>query len=499
MSKAKAARRVTFRSRLMLATTLLSLAVLLASGALVYLGAQQVLRVNLDEALLSIADTEIASATDGPGGKIHVHEGAEAALTLSAQTGYEKYAQIEDSRDRIIARTLNLMKAPALATDPQKEAGARQGRIVFGDTLLGGEPLRCIYYPFHVASGRSMLAIIGIPRRPMQNSLRSLLDTLLLALLVGGGAAAGGASLLARRLTRPLQQMASAAQAVGESNLSARIPCISPDAEIEDVTAVLNEMLARLEAAFAAQQGLIASQSRFVADASHELRSPLSNLRGTVEVALRRPRSAEDYRETLAVSLTEIERLSRLVAGLLTLSRADAGQFHLDFRPCDLSQIVAQSVAFHAARAEEAGVRLVQSGDSNVRVSGNHDRLREVVDNLLDNALRYAPRETDICVAAWSEGASGCLSVEDAGPGLSEQEQARIFDRFYRADPSRARQSGGMGLGLAIVKAIVQSHGGKVSGDNRPQGGAIFTVRLPAAPDEDVEQEDTEQYEEKTT
>lgn len=484
MPNSKTMRHTTFRRRLMWATTLLSVGVLLVAGTVVYLGAQQALRINLDDALRSIADTEIASASDGPGGKIHVHEDDETSLTLTAQSGYEKFAQIEDSRDRVVARTPNLMTGTPLAPNPRVEARARRGRTVFADAWMGDELLRCIYYPFKAPDGRSMLAIIGIPQRPMQRSLQTLLGTLLFSLLISGGAAAMGANHLARRLTQPLQRMAAAARAVGESSLDARLPTISVDAEIQDVTMVLNEMLARLEAAFAAQQALMASQRRFVADASHELRSPLSNLRGTVEVALRRPRTVEDYRDTLTVSLTEIERLSRIVAGLLTLSRADSGQFGRDFAPCDLSSIVAQAHAAHAARAGEASVQLSLAGTENLCVMGDGDRLREVVDNLLDNALRYAPPQTSVTVTTWREKNICCLTVEDSGPGLGDTEKTRIFDRFYRADVSRARQSGGMGLGLAIVKAIVEGHRGDVNAQNRAGGGAIFTVRLPSATDE---------------
>ena len=284
-------------------------------------------------------------------------------------------------------------------------------------------------------------------------------------------------------LTLPLREIAQAAHAVEESRLSTRIPAFSPDAEISDVTAVLNEMLARLEAAFAAQRALTESQSRFVADASHELRTPLSNLRGTVEVALRRPRTVQEYRETLGVSLTEVERLSRIVADLLTLSRADAGQFRLTRSACDLSRLAAEAVAACAARAEEAGVTLHLDADAALPVLGDADRLREVADNLLDNALRHAPAGSQVVVTTCQEGASACLTVQDAGKGLAEEEHARIFDRFYRADPSRARQSGGMGLGLAIAKAIAEAHSGRITVQSKQGAGAAFTLRVPAGAD----------------
>lgn len=471
----------TLRRRIMLATTSLSLGILLVAGAGVYLGVRQALRASLDDALRSIAAAEIASAADEPGGKIHVHPNDATSLSLTSQAGYEKFAQIENSRDRVIARTPNLERGPKLTRNPPAEKRARQGQITFADIHLGDEPLRCVYYPFRAPDGEHLLAIVSIPQRPMQKALQSLLMALSLSLVLGGVAASLGAGALARRLTLPLEQMATAARNIGESSLNSRIPVAAADAEIQDVTQVLNEMLARLEAAFAAQQTLIASQRRFVADASHELRSPLSNLRGTVEVALRRPRTDEDYRETLQVSLGEIERLSRLVAALLTLSRADAGGMTRPFESCDLPAIAAQSVAAHAARAAENAVNLELNAPENIRVMGDADRLREVVDNLLDNALRYAPPSSHVAVTLGHTDSKCLLIFEDNGPGLGEGELERVFDRFYRADSSRDRKSGGMGLGLAIVKAIVESHGGEVSARNRAQGGAAFTVRLPIA------------------
>ena len=465
----------------MLATTSLCLGILLLAGAGVYLGVRQALRVSLDDALRSIAAAEIASADDGPNGKIHVHSNDASALSLQSQPGYEKFAQIENSRDRVIARTPNLQRGPQLSRDASAEKRARQGAITFADIHLGAEPLRCIYYPFRASDGEHLLAIVSIPQRPMQKALQSLLMALSLSLLLGGVAASLGAGALAKRLTQPLEQMALAAREIGEESLNSRIAVAAPDAEIADVTQVLNEMLARLEAAFAAQQTLIASQRRFVADASHELRSPLSNLRGTVEVALRRPRTNEDYRETLQVSLGEIERLSRLVTALLTLSRADAGSMARPFEVCDLSAIVAQSVKSHAARALENMVILDFDAPEVTRVMGDADRLREVIDNLLDNALRYAPRGSHVAVTVESDGENCCLIVEDSGVGLGADALERVFDRFYRADSSRDRKSGGMGLGLAIVKAIVGSHGGAVSARNGTQDGAVFRVCLPVA------------------
>lgn len=457
----------------MAGTTFLAMAVLLLSDGLVYLAARQALQANLDDALLSIARAEVASALDGPGGSVHVHD-EPALLSLPARSGYEKFAQIEDGGDHVIARTGNLRGGPLLQTDVHQEARARAGRVTFSDIALRGERLRGIYYPTRDAHGRPLLAIIAVSKQPLRQSLETLRWLLAFSLVGGCLLAAVGADRLARRLTGPLQQIAAAARTMGAADLGARIPAFSADRELRDVTASLNEMLARLEASFAGQQ-------RFVSDASHELRSPLSNLRGTVEVALRRVRSAEEYQETLAASLTEIERLSRVVTQLLTLTRADAGQPHLSREVCDLGEIAAQAAAACAARAAEAGVSLRVRGLEPLPVSGDRDRLREVVDNLLDNALRYAPRGSVLEITRRRQGGTCCLTVRDAGPGLTIEEQEHVFDRFYRSDPSRARQSGGLGLGLAIAKAIVEAHCGNISVESRPGEGAAFTTCLPAS------------------
>lgn len=465
---------MTFRARLTGATTLLCLSVLVTAGSVVYWKARQALRTSLDASLLSIARAEIASAIDGPGGRVHVHNEEPTALVLAAGTGYEKFAQVENSADKIIARTENLQHVSSLPANNNHEARARAGHIVLGELNLHSAPLRAIYYPFQDVHGNKLLAIIAIPEEPMRRALHTLLESMWLSLLVASGMAAVGANRLARRLTVPLEQIALVTRAVGGLNLGERIPSFSPDAELQEVTDVLNKMLARLEAAFAAQ-------TRFIVDASHELRSPLSNLRGTVEVALRRPRSPEEYRQTLSTSLTEIERLSRLASDLLTLSRADTGGFIVDQTICDLSQIAAQAISAHASRAEEQHILQQLDYQGVLPVRGDPDRLRQVLDNFLDNALHHAPMNSTVTIAAYKEGVSCAVQIRDSGSGLNMEDQERIFDRFYRADSSRARQFGGLGLGLAIAKAIAEAHGGQIKVQSRPGAGAAFTLLIPAA------------------
>jgi two-component system, OmpR family, sensor kinase len=463
--------RRTFRRRLTASMTLLAVGVLATASAAIYWRVRQALLSHLDSTLLSIARTEVAGSIDEPGGEVHVHDEI-PALTAPVGLGYEKFAQIKDEHHQVRAQTANLIGGPALETDSERETQGLAGQVSFADMRREQEVYRGIYYPARDAAGKPLVAVVAIPTRPLRRSLDSLLGALVLALVIGAGAAAFGASRLARRLTRPLEQIATAADAVGGTNLQVRIPEVSRDVELRQVTRVLNDMLVRLEAAFVAQRS-------FVADASHELRSPLANLRGTVEVALRRPRSAEEYRDALTVALTEAERLSRLVDDLLMLSRVDARQFTLDVGSFDLSDVARGAVTALAACGQEKGVQLRLEAQP-APIVGDAHRLRQAVDNLLGNALRHAPAGSEVVVRTRQEDGHALLSVQDTGPGLSQEDQAHIFDRFYRADVSRARDSGGLGLGLPIAKAIIEAHHGEVSLRSKPGAGCVFSVLLPA-------------------
>lgn len=472
----------TFRGRLTLGATLLCLGALAVAGGVIFLGVRQTLLWHLDSALLSIARTELASALNRSLDRTSIYEEYPASLNLAVGAGYDKYAQIEEADGYIVARTANLKEMPPLRTDPALRRRVLSGEVVLSDAQIARERFRAVYCPLTDRRGRRLLAIVALPRAPVTHALLMLVGTLGLALAFAAVGASAGARLLAVQITRPLERIAASADSIGAEHPSARLPEPDPTAAVElrTVTTVLNDMLRRVENALRGSEQVIASQRRFIADASHELRSPLSSLRMTLEVALRRQRTVVEYRDALETAHEETLRLCRLVDHLLILSRADRGSFPMSVSPCDLAHIAWASAGSHVQEASDMGVSIRLEAGTPIPVCADEERIREVLDNLMENALRYAPGGSEIMVKAWRDGFCARISVEDQGPGLTAEEQAHIFDRFYRTDSARARHSGGTGLGLTIARAIVDAHGGSLTVRSAPGAGAAFTVTLPA-------------------
>jgi signal transduction histidine kinase len=457
--------------------TALSIAVLLAAGILVYQQTRRALSRALDAELLTIARTEVASGFDEPGVGAHVHD----AATGNGIGGGEKVSRITDASGRVLAQTSNLASGSPLLDDEGARARALGGELAFADLGRGSAAYRGLYHPHHTPESVPLTLLVALPTWPLERTMRAILGGLALSLLGAAVAAAWGSVRIARRLTVPLDRIAEVARTIRADGPAARIPVVSADAELQSLTAILNEMLAALESALTVERQTAEAQRRFVADAAHELRSPLANLRGTIEVTLRRSRSTEEYKDALAIAVAEIERLSRLTNDLLVLSRADAGQLVCRPAPCDAVEIAANAIAASAERAGERRIHVDLTAPARLPIVADADRLRQVVDNLLDNGLRHAPEGTTLTVSAEARNGDLVLAVRDRGLGLTAEQQTHVFDRFFRADESRARSSGGLGLGLSIAKAIVEAHRGTLTVESAPGAGCTFVVTLPAA------------------
>jgi len=350
--------------------------------------------------------------------------------------------------------------------------------VPFTATTSGGVAYRVLAEPVRVPGvfGSATL-VVAVPLAGVAHDLGHLLLIEVLvsaAALVGLGVLSGW---LVRRELRPLRQMAVTAGAIASGDLSRRVDAVAERTEVGQLGLALNRMLGEIEAAFAASAASAEQLRRFLADASHELRTPLTSIRGYAEMF---DRGARERPEDLAVAMrhirSEADRMAVLVEDLLLLARLGQ-QRPIAHDPVDLAQVVDEAVV--AARAAHPGRTLHTTTAVPAVVSGDHGRLRQVVDNLVRNAIAYSPADEPIEVSVSVDSAGAQIAVADRGPGIAPEDRRRVFEPFQRLDPSRARATGGVGLGLAIVAAIVRAHGGTVEVDDRPGGGSVFRVHLP--------------------
>lgn len=337
---------------------------------------------------------------------------------------------------------------------------------------LGRYPVRVLTRPVFVGGRVTDLLQVGMSLETVTLARRRFLLAMAAVLPLALLLASGGGWLLARRALRPVDRMTEAARRISAEQLSARLEATGTNDELERLAETLNEMLSRLDAAF--------SQVRqFSADASHELQTPLTILKGELEVALRAPRSPEEYQRVLASALEECERLASLVDGLLLLARADAGVLRMERQPVDLAYLVEEVGAQVRILAEAHAITLCYGPVEPLIVQGDHTHLRRLLLNLVDNSMKYTPPGGRVRLTVQPQDAWAALRVSDTGIGLSPEEQQHIFQRFYRAAQAQVPDAGGAGLGLCIAHSIAQAHGGYIQVESAPGCGSTFTVLLP--------------------
>lgn len=321
-------------------------------------------------------------------------------------------------------------------------------------------------------NGRTFTIVAADPLEQLAADLAVVRRVLFLALPLMVGLAGGGGFLLATRSLAPLGWMAEQAQNISGSNLETRLEIGNAAEELRVLAASFNELLSRLDQSFE-------SMRRFVADASHELRTPISVIRGEAEVAISHERSPAEYRESLAIVLDESRRLSLLVDDLLNLARADAGSVNLRVEEFYLNDLLAECCRSVQALAKARNIRLDCSTGEDAPFQGDEVLLRRLLVNLLDNAIRYTPPGGQVTASLEAAGPELRIHVSDTGEGIAPEIVPHLFERFYRADRARTRENGGFGLGLAIVKWIAESHKGAVSVASAAGTGSRFTVTLP--------------------
>lgn len=334
--------------------------------------------------------------------------------------------------------------------------------------------------PYILSQGESYQIQMVASLRPVQASLQGLwqVEVLLFpfALLIS----ASGSAVLVSRSLNPIRQVIATARKINSGNLRQRLVETSSGDEIQELTRTLNQMLDRLEASFK-------QMIQFTADASHELRTPLTVIRGNLELILRNkaaldsyPRTAE-VQETLAQTLEEAERLSKTVSQLMELTQLDSGEIQLEHEVFDLTELVATTADQMKLLAEDKQIQLETQLSPQVKTQGDRYRLKQVLLNLIDNAIKYCPAGTRIQIRLVPADSGCVLEVKDNGPGIPRGELQRLFDRFYRIDKARSREIGGSGLGLSICKSICEGHGGRIEAESDLGQGSIFRVTLPPA------------------
>jgi heavy metal sensor kinase len=288
-----------------------------------------------------------------------------------------------------------------------------------------------------------------------------------------GLAVAGGSGwFMAKRVLKPVQSIALAARRIEVSHLNQRIPLLGSGDEFDQLATTFNETFSRLENA-------VGEMKQFTASIAHELRTPLTTLRGEAEIALLHSQSTEDFQRVLYSQLEEFQKLTRLIDQLLTLARAEAGEFRLQRAIVPIDPLLKYIVDSLALLASEKGVSLVLEPGPGIVVRGDKEWLERALLNLLDNAIKYTPAGGRVTVRTANESSGVKIEIEDTGQGIPSAALPRVFERFYRADPARDKAVEGVGLGLSLVKWIVEAHGGTIEAASHPGNGSRFTILLP--------------------
>jgi two-component system heavy metal sensor histidine kinase CusS len=335
---------------------------------------------------------------------------------------------------------------------------------VLSSTVAGNPPGR-----------RPFVIQVAVDLTGQKNLLRGYRNQLWIVLGVGLIVSTLIGHRIARTGIRPITEMARAVCHVRASTLHERIPLESVEAELSILGENFNQTLDSLEDAFA-------RLSRFSSDIAHELRTPVNNMRGELEVALRKVRSADEYREVMESSLEECQRLSRLIARLLFLARAEHPEMQISRERLDIGGELQRIAEFYEAMASERGIALTVRTMDRVAAEVDRTLFQRAIANLVENALRYTPKDGEVVVAAEPFDGELRIMVTDTGLGIPRDQVEHVFERFYRVDSGRARQDGGTGLGLAIVQSIARLHGGSVKIENNVERGTRVTMIFPLVP-----------------
>ena len=357
--------------------------------------------------------------------------------------------------------------------DPRQVPAMAEGKKEFSETFKLPEKKTLLVAGIYFQSqgGAEYCVEVGTLLDPVETMLNQLLLQLVFGLPLVVVITTAGGYLLVRRALAPVERITRAAERITQHNLSERLPVSETGDELERLSVSLNRMIARLNDAFQ-------NSKRFVADASHELRTPLTILRAELENLVEDSRLDAEIRERAASMFEEAVRLSRIVEQLFTLSRLDAGEAQAEWSRFDLAGMAKNTAEQMGLLAEDKKISIQCDANQSVVVEGDPSRLKQVVVNLLDNAIKYPPQNGRIQLRVRAVNGHAILEVEDNGVGIPAEALPHVFDRFYRVDQIRSSDVEGAGLGLSIARAICSAHGAEIDATSSPSSGSCFRVKL---------------------
>lgn len=470
----------SFRTQFRLYTVALIAALLAVFNGLVYTGFHSLLQQYVDGRLLGFAATLAELIEQRP--ELLKRSDHEIVVPRGAQVADERIKELREVSHSVHILALDgtvVWEGSAVLPRPSVDRvvleRGKNGEVVYETIETSfGVPVRRVFVPIRQQEEVRYLLQAEESLAFFRRTHRSLMGLLMLGSVAVLATSWFGSRWLAHKVLDPVEVLSRTAESISASALRSRVKLNAPFEEFDLLAQAFNAMLDRLQKASE-------SQRRFTDYAAHEMKTPLTVMQGNLEVALQRPRSADEYRDVVVSNLTQVQRLIVLTRSLLTLARFAADQPPMEVVPLALEPLLRELIDDLTPVAEDRRIRLVLEKESVRPVLGDAERLKQVFINLLDNALRYTDPGGTVTIRLSNLRDGVQVAVRDTGQGIAQEHLPHLFEHFYRTDPARARNSGGHGLGLPIVKEISQAHHGSISVESEVGKGSVFTLTLPAA------------------
>lgn len=443
--------------------------ILIGFASMVYIYFRNSLENSIDTKIKSIGEVLSSSLTETH--NVTVFGNFEQYLeNVLGRKPKGKFIQIMDRSGRIGAKTSDV-EPEILKTSFSTIERAFKGETVY-ETLDNVSPrVRIVTIPIMEGKRVTSIVQVGTSLEEFDETMKRLFLIMLISIPSSLGIALVGGYFLAKKALRPVDQIRRAAVKISSTNLDERIDVGQRADELGRLARTFNEMIERLKDSFQ-------RVNQFSIDVSHELKTPLTILKGQTEVALRKDRAVADYKQVLNSNLEEIDRMTRIIDDLMFLSNANAREVRLNIEEVPLRDLVTEICLSMKVFADKKGVELAVNDLADIKIKGDELKLRRMFWNIIENGIKYTPQGGKVDVASFVNNGYVRIDIRDNGSGISPNDIKYIFDRFYRGDKSRKRESGS-GLGLSISKWIVEAHNGTIQVESRPGEGSLFSIKLP--------------------